>query len=88
MAVPLPLRRPLIVNKGGGDFAVRALAREMVAGSRGIPPPKLGGPLDLGNRNAKDGMLSDGGHNAAGTVVSAPDGGLPGDKSKHSLPLL
>ncbi len=51
-------------------------------------PTKLGGPPDLGNRNANNGMLSDGGHNAAGMVVSAPDGGLPGDRSKHSLPLL
>jgi hypothetical protein len=51
-------------------------------------PPKLGGPPDLGDRNANGGMLSNGGHNAAGTVVSAPDGGLPGDGSKHSLPLL
>ncbi len=51
-------------------------------------PPKLGGPPDLGDRNANDGMLSDGGHNAAGTVVSAPDRGLLGDGSKHSLPSL
>jgi hypothetical protein len=89
MAVPLPLMRPLVVNEGGGDFAVRALAREVAAGSRRIPPPpKLGGPPDIGNRNANNGMLRNGGHNAVGTVVSAPDGGLPGDGSKHSLPLL
>jgi hypothetical protein len=51
-------------------------------------PPQAGRAPGSRNRNAKDGMLSDGGHNAAGMVVSAPDGGLPGDGSKHSLPLL
>ena len=44
MAVQLPLRRPLVADEGGGDFAILALAREVAAGSRGIPPPICAGP--------------------------------------------